>query len=190
MARYGCRVFSAPHVLTGPQALLLTAVAAACGAFLAARLERWRSRSARAAAAVAGALLASTLAAAPTTTWNIVTDARAAHRLSTAAAERRGAEENGVDTSLTDRALAIIPEGQTYSLVVSDRVDLARASVFELWSLSALLPRIAITDPASAGWIVSWGIPPDALGVRVVDLHVIRARRRSDPPLYVARVTR
>jgi hypothetical protein len=183
-------VFTARHALTASEALLLAAVAATCGAFLAARLRRWPSRAARAAAAIAGALVASSLAAAPTTAWNIISDAQAAHRLSTRAAERLGVEQNGVDTSLTDRAAKIIPERGTYALVLSNRVGADRALVFRLWSLSAMLPRIAVTDRRSADWIVSWGVTPNALGVRVDDVHVLGIRRGPGPPMYVSRVVR
>jgi hypothetical protein len=183
-------VFTAPHVLTGSEALLLTAVAAVFGAFLAARLKRWPTRTTRAVAAIAGALAATSLAAAPTTAWSIVSDARAAHRLSTRDAERLGVEENGVDTTLTDRAAAIIPERETFALVFGSGVSVDRALVFRLWSLGALLPRIALSDRRSADWIVSWGVAPSALGVRVTDVHVVRARRGPGPPLYVSRVER
>ena len=181
---------NATQVLTGSEALLLAAVAAVCGAFLAVRHKQWPTWTARAAAAIGGALIASSLAVAPATAWDIVSDVRADHRLSTRDAERIAVEENGVDTSLTDRAAVIIPERETYALVLGSGVSADRALIFRLWSLGALLPRIALTDRRSAHWIMSWGVAPDALGVPVNDVHILQARRGPGPPLYVSRVER
>jgi hypothetical protein len=70
----------------------------------------------------------------------------------------------------------------------SDRLDPNRTSVFRVWSLSALLPRMAVTDLPSSDWIVSWGVAPANLGLAVTDVHMIDPRRKFDPPVYVARV--
>jgi hypothetical protein len=181
-------VFTAPRLLTGPESLLLAASAAVLGAFLAARFKRWPSSGARAAGAVAAALVASTLAVAPVTAWGIFSDIRAAHRLSERDAERIGPEENLLDTSVIDRVAALIPRGDTYALVLSQTVDVDRRRVFRLWSLPALLPRIASKDPSSSDWVVSWGVSPPDLGVSVADVHVLEHRQGSLPPVYVARV--
>ena len=183
-------MFTAPRLLTGPESLLLAASAAVLGAVLAAHFGNWSSSRARAAGAIAAALVASSLAVAPVTAWAMISDIRASQRLSARDAERIGPEENGFDTSVTDRLAALIPRDDTYALVFSDRVDPARAAVFRVWSLSALLPRIAVTDPSSSDWIVTWGVPPRDVGVPVADVRPLELRGGSDPPVYVARVVR
>lgn len=181
-------MFSAPALLTGPQSLLLAASGAVLGALLVAHLRRWPSPRSRAAGAVAAALAASALAVAPVTGWAMISDLRASQRLSALEAERIGPEENRLDTSLTDRVAALIPPDDTYALLFPDRVNPDRALIFRLWSLSALLPRIAVTDPSSSDWIVSWGVSPRELDLRVGEIHRLEPRRGSDPPVYVARV--
>lgn len=183
-------MFTAPQLLTGPESLLVAALGALLGALLAARLGRWASSSARTAGAIAAAFVASALAVAPVTAWAIISDIRASQRLSTRDAERIGPEENGLDTSVTDRVAALIPRDDTYALVFPKRVDQDRALVFRLWSLSALLPRIAVTAPSTSDWIVSWGVSPRDLGVPVTEVHVLEFHGGSDPPVYVARVVR
>lgn len=183
-------MFTAPRLLTGPEALLLSALAALLGGLLVARLFPGRSWRSRSAAGLAGALVASSLAAAPLTAWGIVSDVRAAQRLPAPVASRFGAEDKGVDATLLERAAALIPARDTFAVVLSDRLEPARALVFRLWSLTAMLPRIAVTDRRAAGWIVSWGVAAPALGVPVRDVRVLASRRASDPPVYVARVVR
>jgi hypothetical protein len=136
------------------------------------------------------ALAASSLAVAPVTAWAVISDIRAAKHLSALEAERFGPEENGLDTSLLDRVAQVIPPGATYDVAFSDGVDPARASVFRLWSLVALLPRRAVVDGSPPEWIVSWGAPPAELELAVTDIHVIEPEAASDPPVYVARVLR
>jgi hypothetical protein len=183
-------VFTAPRLLTGPESLLLAASAAVLGALLAAHFGRWSSSRARAAGAIAAALVASSLAVAPVTAWAMVSDIRASQRLSARDAERIGPEDNGFDTSVTDRVAASIPRDDTYALVFSDRVDPDRSSVFRVWALSALLPRVAVMDPSSSDWIVTWGVSPRDVGVPVADVQRLEVRGGADPPVYVARVAR
>jgi hypothetical protein len=183
-------VFSAPRLLTGPESLLLAGMAAIVGGALAAHFGRWASPHARSAGTIAAALVASTLVIAPVTAWAVVSDTRAAQRLSDREAERFGPESYGFDTSVTDRIAALVPPADDYRLVASDGLEANRALGFRLWSLSSLLPRIAAADPSSADWIISWGVPPRELGVAVHELHVLALRGRSQPPVYVARVDR
>lgn len=183
-------MFTAQRLLTGPESLLLAASGAVLGALLAARLGRWSSSHARAAGAIAAALAASALAVAPVTAWAMISDIRASQRLAAREAERIGPEEYRLDTAVIDRVAALIPLDATYALVSSDRVNPNRALVFRLWSLQALLPRVAVTDPPSSDWLVSWGVSPRDLAVPVADVHVLELRGGSDPPVYVARVVR
>lgn len=183
-------MFTAPHLLTGPESLLVAALGALLGALLAAHFGRWSSSTARAAGAIAAALAASVLAMAPVTAWAIISDIRASQRLSTRAAERIGPEENRLDTSVTDRVAALIPPEETYALVFPESIDQDRALVFRLWSLSALLPRVAVSTPAASDWVVSWSVSPRDLDVPVADVHEVEFRAGSEPPVYVARVVR
>lgn len=182
-------MFSTPHLLTGPESLLLAAAGAVLGAIVAARLARGMpSSSSRAAIAVAAALAASSLAVAPITAWAIVVDLRAAHGLTEREAARIGPEENKLDTATIDRVAALIPRDQTYALVFRESVDPNRALVFRLWSLTALIPRVARTDPISAQWVVSWGVPPRDLDVRLANVRRLELAGGADPPIYVGRV--
>ena len=183
-------VFTAPRLLTGPETLVLAAAGAVIGALLAAHFGRWTSARARAAGAVAAALAASALAVAPLTAWAIVSDIRASQRLSAREAARIGPEENRLDTSVTDRVAALVPRDSRYALVFPAGIDPDRALVFRLWSLTALIPRVAVTDLSAADWIVSWGVPPRDRGVPVADVHVLESRAGAGPPVYVARVVR
>ena len=183
-------MFAAPRLLTGPESLLLAALGAVVGAFLVARFGRWSSSSARTAGAIAAALVASALAVAPVTAWAMISDIRASQRLSGREAERIGPEQNGFDTSVTDSVAGLIPRDDTYAVLFSDQVDSDRARAFRLWSLAALLPRVATTDPLSSDWIVSWGVSPRDRGVPVSDVYVLEVGGSSDPPVYVARVVR
>lgn len=183
-------MFTAPRLLTGPETLLLAALGAVIGALLAAHVGRWTSSRARTAGAAAAALAASTLAAAPVTAWAIVSDIRASKRLSARAAERIGPEENRLDTSVTDRVAALVPRDSRYALVFPEGIDPDRALVFRLWSLTALIPRVAVTELPAADWIISWGVPPRGHGVPVGDVHVLESREGAGPPVYVARVVR
>jgi hypothetical protein len=182
-------VFSAPRLLTGPESLLLAAVGAAVGAFLVFRFSRWSAARARAAGAIAAALVASSLAVAPVTAWAVISDIRDARQLSERDAARIGPEERGLDTAVLDRVAALIPSDETYALVISDNVDPDRRLLFRLWALSALLPRVAVTDPSSSHWFVGWGVPPPAAGVSVAGTKVLRSNNSSDAPVYVGRVT-
>jgi hypothetical protein len=182
-------VFTAPRLLTAPESLLLAASGAVFGALLAARFGRWSSARARTVGALAAAFIASSLAVAPVTAWAMISDIRASQRLSAREAERVGPESYGIDTSAVDRVAALIPRSSTYSLVSSGRLDANRALVFRLWSLSALLPRVAVEDPRTSDWVVSWGVAPRDLGVTVGDVHELELGE-GDPPLWVAKVVR
>lgn len=181
-------MFSAPRLLTGPESLLLAAVGAAVGVFLAARFGPWSTSRARAAGAIAAALIASSLAVAPVTAWAVISDIRDARQLSQRESERIGPEENRLETAVVDRIAALVPPGDTYSLVFPETADPDRILVFRLWALSALLPRVAVTDPGSSDWFVGWGVSPRAAGVPVSGVEVLEFNNRSDPPVYVGRV--
>jgi hypothetical protein len=183
-------VFSAPHLLSATEALLLAASGAFLGALLAAFSERRSSGPARAAGAIAGALVVSSLAVAPVTAWAVISDLQAADKLTAREAERIGPEEAGVDTAVIDGVAQLVPENASYALVFGDRVDPDRALVFRLWALSALLPRVAVADPESADWIVGWGVSPRDLGVTVGRVRALRPRGRSDPPVYIGEARR
>jgi hypothetical protein len=183
-------VFSAPRLLTGPESLLLAALGATVGALLAAHFGRWSAPRARAAGAIAGALAASSLAVAPVTAWAVISDIRDARQLSSRESERIGPEENRLETAVVDRIAALVPPGDTYSLVFPKEADPDRILVFRLWSLSALLPRVAVTDARSSDWFVGWGVSPRAAGVPVSSVKVLEFGNRTDPPVYVGKVSR
>jgi hypothetical protein len=46
--------------------------------------------------------------------------------------------------------------------------------VFEFWTFTSLLPRIAVEKVRDADWVISYRADPKALGVRFSEQHTIR----------------
>jgi hypothetical protein len=176
-------MFSAPQLLTASETLLLAAAGAAVG------IAVWRRLGRGTAPQLLGiVLISSTLALAPVTAWAIMSDIRAAKRLTDREAATLGVEERDVDTALVDRVAELIPPGESFALRIAEDVNPERATVLRLWALPALLPRLAVPEPRQADWIVTWGVDPRELAVPVGDVAVLHSRFPSDPPFYVGRV--
>lgn len=132
----------------------------------AARILRRRTHLLAAAAVAALALLA--LLHLPSALRKI--DGERAELAALAPAERRlvGAYSTDVDRTFLARAKELIPPGARYYVTTGDGVEVsspttlaAVAPYLGYW----LSPRIQVTDPHGADWIVSYGGDPGSLGV-------------------------
>jgi hypothetical protein len=135
--------------------------------------------------------LAASILMAPVIGWIQVHRAVTSARLSPTAAAAVGAKEAGVDPTVFDRLTRIIPAHATYWIDTAPRI---RSSVtrqaFPLWASGALLPRLAVSRPQQADWVVLWGYSPERLRIEVRGVRVLRARSPSGLPVYVAQVVR
>jgi hypothetical protein len=155
-------VITNPKPMTAAEVLVLCALAVlAVVLFLVIRRRRLPFPT-----IVALALLASVAVSAPFTAHAVIKDVRGAHRYSARRAERIGPEDNGLDTTVVDRIARRIPPHATYSIVTARSVPQSVATVFRVWALTMLMPRVAVSDSGGADWIVSLGAPPSRFGVR------------------------
>lgn len=72
-----------------------------------------------------------------------------------------------------------MPESAYYEVRVSKTVEDVRGQAFVAWASSELLPRIRVTDPADAQWVVHWGSDRPRGDARLV------RRIAASPPLLV-----
>lgn len=178
-------MFTNPHPLTAAEVLAL------CGGavMVAVLVLLLRRRSLSLPTLVAASLLASVLVSAPFTAWAFVSDVRAARDLSPFDAARVGAESNGIDTTVIDRIARRIPEQARYAIVLAPGADPDITSVFRIWALTVLLPRVAVADARKAEWVVTFGASPARLGVSASGVRRVRSNRsrRLDAWVGVAR---
>jgi hypothetical protein len=177
-------VITNPRPLTTGEALLLCAAAAV----LVVLVLFARRRQLSASTCIAAALIAGVAATAPFTGWSIASDAWSARDYSAFAAARIGPEDNGIDTKVVDRVALLIPRRATYAIVIAPRANQARGGVFRVWTLAALLPRVAVEDLSKADWVVTFGAPPERLGLPVRDVHPVRSQRSGRMTAWVGRL--
>jgi hypothetical protein len=137
---------------------------------------------------VAVALLATVAVSAPFTADGVINDVRAAHGYSPFRAERVGPEGNGLDTTVVDRIAERIPRHATYAIVIARSAPQDVGAVFRIWALAFLLPRVAVSDPAAADWIVSFGAPPRHFGVRARAVEAVPWRHGPSLTAWVGEV--
>lgn len=145
----------------------------------------FRRRSLSLPTLVAACLLASVLVSAPFTAWAFVGDVRAARGFSTFDAARVGAESNGIDTRVIDRIARRIPEHASYAIVLAPGADPDVTAVFRIWTLTVLLPRVAVADSRKAEWIVTFGASPAQLGVPASGVRRVRSNRSRSLDAWV-----
>jgi hypothetical protein len=139
---------------------------------------------------VVSGLVAAVLTA-PLVGWVEVHRTAKTARLSPTAASELGASEAGVDPTVFDRLIRIIPPHATYWIGTSRLIRSSTTrQAFPAWAAGSLLPRIAVARPEHADWIVTWGYRPEGLSVRVDDLHVLSVHAPAGLPVYAARVVR
>jgi len=170
-------------------AALLACGLAAAAALAAASWSRLRAGLGSGAPALVAALaLVSALGPAPFLAYRIVQDLRYTTAIPGRVAERMGAYEGFLDGAAFDLVVAAIPPGDTfYAEFVKEQGGLN----FLPWAQTALLPRIAVADPGEADWILTYGVDPRRVGVRVEDVREIPTSYGDrSPEMYLARVAR
>ena len=153
------------------------------------RLRRLFGGGGAATTAVAGVLavaLASSVGLAPFLAWRVVQNLRYTSRIQRPIVERIAAYENNLDGAAFDKVARIIPRHATFYVEASDPVRMN----FAPWALSALLPRIAVGEPAQAQWILTLAIDPRTLGVPLASVRRIPTGYGDAAPVYLARVAR
>lgn len=172
-----------PSPLTTAEAFLLCVVAAA----LVVGFVLMRHRQSL-PVLIAVALISTVVATAPFQAWSIVRDAKRSRHYSAFAAARVGAESNGVDTTVVDRAAKLIPRRATYEILLSPANGPSRDGVFRVWALTALLPRLAVEDIHKAQWVLAFGAPPRSFGVRATNVRRLPSTRGPKLAAWVGRV--
>jgi hypothetical protein len=135
--------------------------------------------------------VATAVLTAPLVAWvEVHRTAKTAHLSSTAAADL-GAKDAGLDPRVFDRLSRIIPPHATYWADASPlvRPDTTRGA-FLLWAWGSLEPRVAVSSPGAADWVVTWGYRPERLRVKVAGVRVLAVATPPRLPVYVARVVR
>jgi hypothetical protein len=137
--------------------LAMTAIGllAALAYFLWIR-RRFPTRSTLAIAAIA----AIALAPAPYVTWRIVEDVRYTSDLDPWLSSRYGVSVFHVHPAIFDAAASHMPPSARYYLAVAPGVDSTTSGAFEQWAAGWLLPRVAVSSPKQARWILTLGVDP------------------------------
>jgi hypothetical protein len=139
---------------------------------------------------VRSGLVAAVLVA-PLLVWTQVHRTVTSAGLSRTAAAELGAKRAGLDPTVFDRLREVVPPHATYWVGTSRLIrPSATRQAFPLWASGALLPRVAVTRPDSADWVVTWGYDPRRLPVEVTDVRVLDVRAPPRLPVYVGRVVR
>jgi hypothetical protein len=167
---------------------LLALGIAASGAVAAVLWRGERDRD-RVRTLLAAGLLA-TVGAAPFLAWRIVEDVRYTRRLDASTYDGAGPVQAFLQPYLLDRVPALIPRGATYAAVTGGAVPYPTArEAFPSLAHETLFPRISVSDPRRADYVVAWGVDPQSVApVR----RVVVARRAAGayPALRVAEVRR
>jgi hypothetical protein len=132
------------------------------------------------------AVLATMLAAGPFVLWRVVEDIRYTSRLTSQQAEEVGAGRYGIDERVFARVRQLVPPDATYAVEAGPSIGERTRVALPFWAAFTLAPRVRVEDPRRAEWIVTWGLPPERLGVNTADETVIVTAAR--PFWYVARV--
>lgn len=137
------------------------------------------------AAVVLAVALASSAGAAPFVAWRIVQDLRYTTGISRENAERIGAFENSLDGGVFDRVAAEMPATATY--YVADSGGPASGD-FRAWAQTVLLPRIAVSDPRRADWLLTFNRDPSTVGVAVTAVRRVPTSYGKHQIVYLARI--
>lgn len=163
---------------------------------LGGALYAWRIRL-PVGAAVAGSrssgwivlvLVATTLGAAPFVGWRIVEDIRYTSSIDPWLAPRYGVSVSRVHPEIFDNAAARIPPGDTYYLASAPGLERGARASFREWALGYLLPRVAVSDPERARWILTLGVDPASVGPPISRTWVVKGPVSGLPPAYLGEV--
>ena len=160
--------------------LLAWQVVVIAAAYAAWRLVR-REPGSTAYAALATAILVAGLCTFPLQLGRALKGARDAKRIGPRTAELYGGLGRSFSVNSVERAREAIPPDATYYLDVAPRQG---GSAMRFWARGRLLPRIAVTSPEEAEWVVAWREDPRELGVPLAEV------RNVGPQTWVAKVER
>jgi hypothetical protein len=133
-------------------------------------------------------MLAVGVAAVPYASWRIVEDIRYTSALDPWLAQNYGVSVYEVHPALYDRVRELVPDRDTYYLRASQTRDPASIQAFRQWALGALLPRVSVTDPWQAKWLLTLGVDPRTIGPPVDRVWVVRQAGQGVPTAYLGRV--
>ena len=142
----------------------------------------------RGSVAVTVAIAAIAIAPAPYVTWRIVEDVRYTSGLSSWIAARYGVSVVQVHPAIFDAAAAHMPRTARYYLKVSPTVDSTRRQAFEQWAAGWLLPRVAVSSPGQAEWILTLGVDPSTVGPPLSRKWRIWPAVEGTPSAYLGKV--
>ena len=141
-------------------------------------------------AAFASACLILTIAAVPYVLWRFADDLRVTTKLHGYDAQAAGPVQAFLPGYLVDGAQRFIPRDATFATAVGSGIPWSSArAAFPSLARETLFPRRSVADPASADYIVSWGIRPGRIAP-VSRSWVARARAVEYAAVYVGRVRR
>jgi hypothetical protein len=132
--------------------------------------------------------IVSALATAPFTTWRVIEDIGYTSDLSRAEAEAAGASYNSLDPIVFEKLRRSVPAADAYYVEAAAGIQAPARDAFLEWSATALLPRLPVTEPDRADWIIAWGVHPRTVEVGVADVRVLHPPYASFPATYLARV--
>lgn len=158
-------------------------------AFMVRRRVVASARDSLAVASIVLLLIATGLGSAPFVTWRFVTDIRQTSKIDAWLLPRYGVSEHGLHPELFDNAAALIPEGDRYYLAPSPELPSAMRSAFVEWSLGYLLPRIAVSDPEDADWILTLGVDPETVGPELSQVWVVKEALGDAPAASLGKVS-
>ena len=144
----------------------------------------------RGVAAIVLVLTATTLGASPFIVWRVVKDISYTSGVDPWLKPRYGVSVSGVHPEIFDNAAARIPPHGTYYLAVAPSVDYGARASFRQWALGYLLPRIAVSQPDRAEWIVTLGVDPARVGPHVTKVWRLKESVNGLPPAYLGKVQR
>jgi len=177
----------------GPVGLALLVVGLALGGLFAWRIRSGTVSALDGATVVAWIVLgatAVTLGSTPFVAWRIVEDIRYTSGIDSWLRPRYGVSVFRVHPEIFDNAKARIPPGDTYYLDPSDKVEYTSRSAFRLWALGYLLPRVAVSNPEEADWIVTLGVDPRTVGPPVSKVWLLKEPVNGLPAAYLGKVQR
>lgn len=99
-------------------------------------------------------------------------DARDNLRVSAYKAERLGPSGRGFRVGIVDDMAAVVPPHDTFYIEARG----PGSAALRFWAYDWLLPRLAVTSPADADWVLVWHSDPRRVGVRFSSLRPLGPR--------------
>jgi hypothetical protein len=169
---------------------LLALVLGIVGGLCAVIMVRRRLRSlglVEASAALSLLVVASSI---PYVGWRFAEDLRLTTKLHGYDAAAAGPVQAFLPGYLVDGAQNVIPKNATYSVVVASDVPWPSARLaFPSLAMQTLFPRVSVSDPRVADYLVTWGIAPRRVAP-VTETWVVRRQFGMYPAVRVGRVRR